>query len=101
MCQGVTCQLAKKVSSLYHVGMIDTERIRRMARAGFTSREIGRALDCSHTQVIRILAREGPAEVGAVTIRAHEGRVIIETDSPQVVGVAIRRALERAGIAVT
>lgn len=80
--------------------MIDTERVRRMARAGYSTREIGEAVGCSHAYVQRIIARYGPAEVTPVRVRAHEGRVTIETDSPQVVGVAIRRALERAGIEV-
>ena len=78
--------------------MIDKERVRRLSRAGYSTREIGAVVGCTQAYVHRILAREGPAEVAPVTIRAHEGRVTVETDSPQIVGVAIMRALERAGI---
>ena len=80
--------------------MVDKERVRRLAGAGYSTREIGAIVGCSQAYVQRILARDGPADVGVVTIRAHDGRVTIDTDSPQIVGVAIRRALERAGIEV-
>ena len=80
---------------------IDKERIRRMARAGLSSREIASELGCSATYVARIVQHQGPAPISPVSVRAYEGQVVIETDSPQIVGVAIRRALERAGIAIT
>ena len=79
---------------------LDRDRIRSMAAAGMTTREIATALGCSHSRIGQILAQDGPAPITPVSIRAYEGRVVIETDSPQVVGVAIRRALERAGIEV-
>lgn len=72
-----------------------------MARAGFTVREIGEVAGCSHTQVVRVLAKDGPLEVGPVSINARsEGEVVVKTDSPQIIGAAIKRALERAGIEV-
>lgn len=70
-----------------------------MARAGFTAREIGRALDCSHTQVLRVLAKDGPIPIAPVTIHAlDDGHVVLDTDEPQIVAVAVRRALNKAGI---
>lgn len=72
-----------------------------MAAAGMTTREIATALGCSHSRIAQILAQHGPTPMTPVSIHAYEGRVVIETDSPQVVGVAIRRALERAGIQIT
>lgn len=80
---------------------LDPERIRNMAAAGMTTREIASALGCSHSRIGQILAQHGPAPAPTVSIKAYDGRVVIETDSPQIVGVAIRRALDRAGIAVT
>ena len=71
-----------------------------MSRAGMSARQIARDLGCSSTYVARVLQREGPAPAPTVSIKAYEGRVVIETDSPQIVGVAIKRALERAGIEV-
>lgn len=72
-----------------------------MARAGYTVREIGQAVGCSHTQVVRVLAKEGPMEAGPVSIDARsKGEVVVKTDSPQIVGAAIKRALERAGFEV-
>jgi hypothetical protein len=76
---------------------IDRERIRRMAAAGFTNREIASELGCSHTRVNQVLAASEPIEVTA-TIRATKSQVIIDTSDAQVTGVAVRRALERAGI---
>ena len=79
---------------------VDKERIRRMGAAGYTAREIGEAVGCSHAYAARILAQDGPLPVPPVSIHASEGQIVIHTDSPQIVGVAIKRALERAGIEV-
>ena len=78
----------------------DSERVQRMAQAGYSLREIGEAVGVSHTQVARILASEPAPQLAPVTIKARDGMVVIETDSPQVVGVAVMRALRRAGIKV-
>jgi predicted transcriptional regulator len=76
---------------------IDRERIRRMSAAGYTNREIARELGCSHTRVAQVIAEDGRLEVTA-TVRATKSQVIIDTSDAQVTGVAVRRALERAGI---
>ena len=80
--------------------MLDIDRIRRMAAAGLTTRETAELLDCSHTRIAQILAQHGPAHVSPVSISAISDGVIIMTQEPQIVGVAITRALRRAGIEV-
>ena len=79
---------------------LDTERIRRMSAVGLTTREIASLLGCSHSRIGQILAQLGPIPIEPVSIRAQEGMVTIKTDQAQIVAVAIKRALERAGIEV-
>lgn len=79
---------------------IDIDRIRRMAAAGLTTRETAELLSCSHTRVAQILAQHGPAHVSPVSISAISDGVVITTQEPQIVSVAITRALRRAGIEV-
>jgi predicted transcriptional regulator len=77
---------------------IDRERIRRMSAAGYTNREIARELGCSHTRVAQVLAQDGQLEVTATVRAPNKHQVIIDTSDSQIAGVAVRRALERAGI---
>jgi len=79
---------------------LDVERIQRMSAAGLTTREIASSLGCSHSRIGQILAQHGPALVSPISIHASEGQIVITTDEPQIVGVAIKRALERAGIQI-
>jgi hypothetical protein len=71
-----------------------------MASAGLSSREIARELGCSATYAARVIQHQGAETLSPVSVRAYDGRVVIETDAPQIVGVAIKRALERAGIEI-
>ena len=70
-----------------------------MATAGYSGREIARALGYSHTSVARVLQSVPPLERSPVTIQAsRDGTVTVHTaGDPRLVGVAVKRALERAG----
>lgn len=87
----------EKLSTLYSMDMaVDRVRIGRMAAAGCSNREIARELGCSHTRVAQVLAQDGRYTFTA-TVRAINSRqIMIDTDDAQVVGVLIKRAIERA-----
>lgn len=79
---------------------VDRDRIRRMASAGYTNREIARELGCSHTRVAQVIAEDGKPEVRARVTAPDKHTVIVKTTDATITGVAIKRALKRAGILI-
>ena len=81
---------------------IDRTRLAKLRAAGFTTREIAARLGTSQAYVMRLLAQTPREPVDAVSISAYgDGRIVITTTGdPVVVGLAVRRALERAGIPI-
>lgn len=77
---------------------IDRARIRKMSAAGYTNREIARELGCSHTRVAQVLSEDGKLDITATVSAPDKHTLIIKTTDAQITGVAIKRALERAGI---
>jgi hypothetical protein len=77
---------------------IDRERIRRMAAAGYSTREIAAEVGCFHSYVARVLKQDGTPKVTATVRAPNKHTLIIDTTDAQIAGVAIKRAFERAGI---
>lgn len=71
-----------------------------MASAGYTNREIARELGCSHTRVAQVIAEDGKLNVTASISAPDKSTILIKTSDAQVAGVAIKRALKRAGIKI-
>jgi hypothetical protein len=80
------------------MGTVDRDRIRRMASAGYSAREIARELVISHTRASQVLAQDGRIDVHASIRAPSKDTLIIKTNDAQIAGVAIKRALKRAGI---
>lgn len=72
-----------------------------MHSAGYSAREIARELGISNTRVSQVIAQDGKHEVTATVRAPDKHTLIIETSDAQITGVAIKRALERAGILQT
>ena len=72
-----------------------------MAAAGYSTREIASEVGCFHSYVSRVLKQDGKPVVTATVTAPTSTRIIIDTTDAQITGVAIKRALERAGILAT